>query len=122
MTSEADLILGPKKRVEMPAAQITHFAQYPAVQSLCDAFLSEMGWGHDAYTIGQVAAGAVDYALAVNHDPALLVRAARKMRRDSMSIGSPRSCITYGREMLHSPDADSQENRDRYLKGVEDET
>ena len=119
--NDADVFFGPKPEVEMPPAQPTHFARYPAVQSLCDAFLEEMEWNPDPYTVGQIAAGAIDYALAVNHDPALLVRATRKMKRNEMSIGSPRSCITYGREMLHSPDADSQENRQKYLKGVDDE-
>lgn len=120
--NDADLILGPKKHVEMPPAQPTHFGRYPAVQSICDVFHKEMGWGTDLYTIGQIAAGARDYALAIGHDTSLLLRTIKKMKREKLSIGSPRSCISIARELWHSPDADSQENRQRYLRGVDDET
>ena len=114
MTSELDKHFGPAPPVEMPTAQVTHFGRYPAVQSLCDTFHREMGWGTDLYTIGQIAAGARDYALAIGHDTALLLRTIKKMKREKMSIGSPRSCITFAREMLHSPDADSAEHRQKY--------
>ena len=109
--SELDNFFGPKPPTEMPPAQPTHFGDFPAVQPLCDAFLEEMDWNPDPYTVQQIVAGAIDYALAVNHDPALLIRATKKMKRNEMSIGSPRSCITYGREMLHSPEVDTQKYR-----------
>ena len=117
--NEADLILGPKKHVEMPTAQITHFARYPAVQNLCDVFLNFMEWNTDAYTKQQIVAGAKDFNLAIGNKPDLLLRALKKMKKNKMSIGSPRSCITFAREMLHSPDADSEEHRQKYLRGVE---
>ena len=118
--NEADLILGPKKHVEMPAAQITHFGRYPAVQDLCDTFWEFMEWNTDAYTIQQIVAGAKDFNLAIGNKPDLLLRALKKMKKNKMSIGSPRSCITFAREM--TPDADSDEHRQKYLKGVDDET
>ena len=114
MTSELDELFGPREEVEMPTAKPTHFGRYPEVQELCDAFLEEMEWGHDLYTIGQVAAGARDYVLAVNHDPALLIRATRKMKKEKMSIGSPRSCVTFAREMMNTPDPDSEAGRRKY--------
>ena len=114
MTSEADLILGPKKHVEMPTAQVTHFGRYPDVQDLCDAFWNFMGWGTDSYTIQQIVAGAKDFNLAIGNKPDLLLRALKKMKKNKMSIGSPRSCITFAREMLHSLDADSDEHRQKY--------
>ena len=121
MTSELDNWFGPKPNTEMPPAQPTHFARYPAVQSLCDVFLEEMDWGTDLYTIGQIAAGARDYALAIGHDTALLLRTIKKMKREELTIGSPRSCISIARTLLHSPDADSEAGRQKYLKGVDDE-
>ena len=120
--NEAEAILGPKKHVEMPTAQQTHFGRYPAVQDLCDTFWEFMGWGTDAYTIQQIVAGAKDFNLAIGNKPDLLLRALKKMKKNKMSIGSPRSCITFAREMLRSLDPDSEENRRRYLKGWDDET
>ena len=117
MTSDADLILGPKKHVEMPPAQITHFGRYPAVQDLCDTFWEFMGWGTDAYTIQQIVAGAKDFNLAIGNNPDLLLRVLKKMKKNKMSIGSPRSCITFAREMLHSLDPDSDKARQRYVNG-----
>ena len=114
MTSELDTIFGPKPETPMPPAQPTHFARYPAVQSLCDAFHKEMGWGTDLYTIGQIAAGARDYALAIGHDTSLLLRAIKKMKREKLTIGSPRSCINIARTLLHSPDPDSEAGRQKY--------
>ena len=113
MTSEADLILGPKKRVEMPAAQQTHFGRYPDVQSLCDTFLEEMDWGHDLYTIQQVVAGARDFVLAIGNEPKLLLHTIKKMKREKLNISSPRSCITLARNM--TPDPDSDEARQKYV-------
>ena len=114
--NDADLILGPKKNVEMPPAQPTHFARYPDVQDLCDVFLEEMDWNHDLYTIQQVVAGARDFVLAIGNEPKLLLRATKKMKRKKLSISSPRSCITTAREM-RSPEEDTQ----KYLKGVDDD-
>ena len=117
MTSELDKFFGPKPDTPMPTAQPTHFARYPAVQSLCDTFLEEMEWNTDPYTKQQIVAGAKDFNLAIGNKPGLLLRALKKMKRKKLTIGSPRSCITIAREM--TPDADSDENRQRYLKGVE---
>lgn len=114
--SELDAYFGPRKEVKMPPAKVSHFGRYPEVQGICDTFLTAMGWGHDAYTIGQVAAGARDYALAIGHDESLLLRAIKKMKREKLTIGSPRSCISVAREM-RSPEEDTQ----KYLKGVDDE-
>lgn len=117
--TELDKHFGPAPPVEMPPAQITHFARYPDVQDLCDAFWNFMGWGTDSYTIQQIVAGARDFKLAIGNKPALLIRALGKMKRKKLSIGSPRSAINTAREMLHSPDADSEEHRQKYLEGVE---
>lgn len=114
--NDADLFFGEKKHVEMPTAQITHFARYPDVQNLCDVFLDEMDWNHDLYTIQQVVAGARDFVLAIGNEPKLLLRATKKMKKKKLSISSPRSCITAAREM-RSPEVDTQ----KYLKGVDDE-
>ena len=128
MTSEANLILGPKKHVEMPTAKITHFGRYPAVEELCNVFLDFMEWNTDAYTKQQIVAGAKDFNLAIGNKPDLLLRALKKMKKNKMSIGSPRSCITFAREMLHSPDPDSDKARQRYVTsdfwgdGEDDET
>ena len=115
--TELDKFFGPKPDGEMPDIKPSHFGRYPDVQELCDAFLEEMEWGHDLYTIGQIAAGARDYILAINHDPSLLVRAAKKMKNNKLSIGSPRSCITTAREKLYSPNPDSDKARQRYVTG-----
>ena len=112
--NDADLILGPKKRVEMPTAKPTHFARYPDVQELCDVFLEEMGWQADAYTIRTIAAGARDYKQAIDGDAKRLLKAIQKMKKAGLSIASPRSCITTARR---TPVEDTQ----KYLKGVEDE-
>ncbi len=118
--NDADAFFGPKKHVEMPTAQITHFARYPDVQDLCDVFWNFMGWGTDAYTIQQIVAGARDFKLAIGNRPDILLRSLNKMKREKLTIGSPRSCITIAREM--TPDADSDEHRQKYLEGVDDET
>lgn len=120
--SELDRYFGPKKNIEMPAAKISYFGRYPDVEELCDAFLEFMGWGTDSYTIQQIVAGARDFKLAIGNKPKLLIRTLEKMKRKKLSIGSPRSAINPAREMLHSPDADSDEHRQKYLKGVDDET
>ncbi len=65
----------------------------------------------------QIIAGAKDFNLAIGNKPALLLRVLKKMKRKKLTIGSPRSCITIAREM--TPDADSDEHRQKYLKGVE---
>ena len=115
--SELDDFFGPQEKVEMPPATQSHFGRHPSIQSLCDTFLSEMEWNTDPYTIQQIAAGARDYALAIGHDTALLLRVIKKMKREKMSIGSPRSCITFARELMHSPDSDSEEGRQKYVTG-----
>lgn len=117
--NDADIFFGPKPTTEMPTAQITHFARYPAVQSLCDTFLEEMEWNTDPYTKQQIIAGAKDFNLAIGNKPKLLLCVLQQMKRKKLTIGSPRSCITIARELLHSPDADSDEHRQKYLKGVE---
>ena len=111
--NEADRIRGSKKRVEMPAPQITYFAHYPDVEELCNTFLTEMGWNHDLYTIQQVVAGARDFVLAIGNDPKLLLHTIKKMKREKLNISSPRSCITLARNM--TPDADSHEARQKYV-------
>ena len=111
--NEADLILGPKKHVEMPPAKPSHFGRYPEIQALCDVFITEMGWGHDAYTIQQVVAGARDFVLAIGNDPKLLLHTIKKMKREKLNISSPRSCITLARNT--TPDADSPEARQKYV-------
>lgn len=121
MTSELEKFFGPKPEVEMPPVERSYFGKFPEMEELCNLFLSEMEWGHDPYTVQQVAAGGRDFILAIGNKPDLLLRALKKMKKNKMSIGSPRSCITFAREMLHSPDPDSEQNRRRYLKGWDDE-
>ena len=115
MTSEADLIIGKKKHVEMPTAQVTLFGRYPDVQDLCDTFADEMGWALDNYTIRQIAAGARDYKQAIDGDTKRLLKTIQKMKKAGLSIASPRSCITIARKQK------PEEDLDRYLIGVEDE-
>ena len=112
--TELDKHFGPKPDTPMPPAQPSHFGRYPAVQTLCDTFLEEMEWNTDAYTKQQIVAGAKDFNLAIGNNPDLLLRALKKMKRNKMSIGSPRSCITFARELLHTPDPDSEEGRKKY--------
>lgn len=113
--SELDKYFGSAPDVSMPPAQVTHFGRYPDVQDLCDIFLSEMDWNHDAYTVQHVVAGARDFKLAIGNSPAKLLRAIQKMKRDKLTIASPRSCITTARKI--TPDADSIEGRRRYIEG-----
>ena len=113
--SELDAFFGPKETVRMPPVERSYFGKFPEMEELCNLFLSEMEWGHDLYTIQQVAAGGRDFVLAIGNNPALLLRAIKKMKRKKLSISSPRSCITAAREM-RSP----EEDRQKYLKGVDD--
>ena len=113
--NDADLILGRKKDVDMPTAKRSHFARYPDVQVLCDTFIEEMEWNNDPYTIRQIAAGARDYKQAVSNDPKRLLKAIQRMKREKLSIASPRSCITIARRT--EPDPDSEESRQRYVTG-----
>ena len=117
--NDADLILGPKKRTDMPPTKRSHFARYPDVQELCDTFIEEMGWNHDAYTIRQIAAGARDYKQAVDNDPKRLLKAIQRMKRVKLLIASPRSCITIARRT--EPDPDSAKARQRYAGAWEDD-
>jgi len=117
--NEADLILGKKKHVAMPSAKRSHFARYPDVQVLCDTFIEEMEWGTDNYTIKQIAAGARDFKRAIGNDPKILLKTIQRMKRDKLTIASPRSCITIARRV--EPDADSEEARQRYAGAWEDE-
>jgi len=119
MTDNADLILGKKKHVDMPAAKRSPFARYPDVQVLCDTFIEEMDWNTDPYTIRQIAAGARDFKRAVGNDPKLLLHTIKKMKRDKLTIASPRSCITIARRT--EPDSDSEESRQRYAGAWEDD-
>ena len=117
--NDADLILGPKKRTDMPPTKRSHFARYPDVQELCDTFIEEMEWNHDAYTIRQIAAGARDYKQAVDNDPKRLLKAIQRMKRVKLLIASPRSCITIARRT--EPDPDSAKARQRYAGAWEDD-
>ena len=110
--TDADLILGPKRHADMPAAKRRHFARYPDVQVLCDTFIEEMEWNNDPYTIRQIAAGARDYKSAVDNDPKRLLKAIQRMKIEKLTIASPRSCITIARRT--EPDPDSEESRQRY--------
>ena len=110
--TDADLILGPKKRTDMPTAKRSHFARYPDVQVLCDTFIEEMEWNNDPYTIRQIAAGARDYKSAVGNDPKKLLKTIQRMKIEKLTIASPRSCITIARRT--EPDPDSEESRQRY--------
>ena len=113
--NDADKHFGPKPAVPMPPAKQSHFGRYPDVQELCDVFMEEMGWKADPYTIRTVAAGARDYKQAIDGDPKRLVRAMQKMKKAGLSIASPRSCITTARRT-------KEEDTDKYLRGVDDET
>ena len=113
--NDADLILGKKKHVDMPAAKRSPFARYPDVQELCDTFMDEMGWNTDPYTIKQIAAGARDFKRAIGNDPKLLLKTIQRMKRDKLTIASPRSCITIARRT--EPDPDSEASRQRYVTG-----
>ncbi len=113
--SELDKHFGTAPLVEMPTAQVTHFARYPDVQDLCDVFLEEMGWEWDNYTIRSIAAGARDYKQAIDGDTKRLLKTIQKMKKAGLSIASPRSCITIARKQK------PEEDLDRYLIGVDDE-
>ena len=113
--SELDNFFGPAPEVQMPTAQVTHFARYPDVEDLCNIFLEEMGWNHDNYTIQQVVAGARDFKLAIGNEPKLLLHTVKKMEKAGLNISSPRSCISMARKA--TPDADSDERRQRYVTG-----
>ena len=117
--TDADRILGPKKQATMPTARKSHFSRYPDVQVLCDTFIEEMEWNADPYTIRSIAAGARDYKQAVGNDPKLLLKTIQRMKRDKLTIASPRSCITIARRT--EPDADSEESRQRYAGAWEDD-
>ena len=117
--NDADLILGRKKKVDMPSAKRSHFARYPDVQVLCDTFIEEMEWNADNYTIRQIAAGARDFKSAVGNDPKLLLKTIQRMKRDKLTIASPRSCITIARRT--EPDPDSEASRQRYAGAWEDD-
>ena len=117
--TDADLILGKKKHVDMPSAKRSHFARYPDVQVLCDTFIEEMDWNTDNYTIRQIAAGARDFKSAVGNDPKLLLKTIQRMKRDKLTIASPRSCITIARRV--EPDPDSEASRQRYAGAWEDD-
>ena len=121
MTSELDKFFGPAAEVEMPPIKCSHFGRFPDVQELCDTFLEEMEWNTDNYTKQQIVAGARDFNLAIGNNPGLLLRTIQQMKRDKLSIASPRSCITIAREKMHVPDPDSQDGRRKYLRGVEDD-
>jgi len=106
--NDADLILGPKKHVEMPGLKRSHFGRYPDVQELCDTFIEEMEFNTDSYTIRQVAAGARDFRRAIGNKPDTLLRALKRMKQKKLTIASPRSCITEARS---TPEEDTQKYR-----------
>ena len=110
--SELDKYFGPREEVQVPPAERSYFGKFPEVEEMCNLFLSEMEWGHDAYTIQQVVAGARDFVLAIGNDPKLLLHTIKKMKLEKLNISSPRSCITLARNM--KPDGDSEEARQRY--------
>ncbi len=111
--SKLDEYFGPKKSVKMPPAKPTYFARHPDVEDLCNTFLSEMEWHHDAYTIQQIVAGARDFKLAIGNEPNLLLHTIKKMKREKLTIASPRSCISLARNMTPDADKDTQ----RYVTG-----
>jgi len=122
VTSEIDRFFGPKPEVEMPKAQPTHFGRYPArIRAVCDAFLDEMGWNADPTTIRIVAAGAKKFVDVHSDNPELVVRTIRNLRHKARhiydNIASPGSLITPARKLGKR----KEEDRDRYLKGVDDE-
>ena len=117
--NDAEAFFGPKKHVEMPAAQRTHFGRYPArIRSVADAFLDEMGWGTDPTTKRIVAAGAKRFVDVHGDNPELVRRTIQHLERHAKhiydNIASPGSLITAARKQ-------KPENLDRYLIGVEDE-
>lgn len=123
LTSEADLILGPKKHVEMPPVTRTHFSRYPArIRAVCDAFLDEMEWSADPTTIRDVAAGAKRFVDVHGDNPELVRKTIRYLRHREpdiyKKIGSPGSLYKIARRFTNKP----EEDLDRYLKGVDDET
>jgi len=113
--TELDNHFGPKPAVSMPSARKSHFGRYPDIQVLCDTFLDEMDWRPDPYTIRQIAAGARDYKQAIDGDPKRLLKAIKKMKREGLSIASPRSCITTARRTGNDPD--SEAGRQKYVTG-----
>ena len=120
--TELDRFFGPKPEVEMPKAQITHFGRYPArIRGVCDAFLDEMGWNADPTTIRDVAAGAKRFVDVHGDNPGLVRKTIRYIRHREphiyKKIGDPGSLYKIARRFTNKP----EEDRDRYLKGVDDE-
>lgn len=121
LTSDADRILGPKKHVEMPPVTRTHFGRYSVrIRSVADSFIDEMGWHTDPTTIRIVAAGAKRFVDVHGDNPELMRRTIQHLRHKARhiydNIASPGSLITPARKLGKR----KEEDRDRYLKGVED--
>ena len=122
--NEADSILGPKKHVEMPTAQVTLFGGYPVrIRSVADAFMDEMGWNADPTTIRDVAAGAKMFVDVHGENPELVRKTIRYLEHREphiyKRIGSPGSLYKIARRFTDKSDSDSDEHRQKYLKGVE---
>ncbi|GAG02400.1 unnamed protein product [marine sediment metagenome] len=120
--NDADVFFGTKEPVEMPTAQPTHFGRYPArIRAVCDAFMDEMGWSADPTTIRDVAAGAKRFVDVHGDNPGLVRKTIRYIRHREphiyKKIGDPGSLYKIARRFTNKP----EENRDRYLIGVEDE-
>ena len=97
-------------------AKRTNFGHYPDVQDLCDAFLEEMGWAPNRWTIKQVAAGARDFVEVHGQNIELMLKTIRRLKREAphvyKNIASPRSLITAARS-----NTGGEASRRRYVEG-----
>ena len=124
--TDADLILGRKKKVDMPTAKRSHFGRYPVrIRSVADAFMDEMGWSADPTTIRDVAAGAKRFVDVCGENPELVRKTIRHLKHNAphiyRKIGSPGSLYKTARGLGATVDADSDEARQRYAGAWEDE-
>lgn len=123
--SELDKFFGPKPHTPMPPVTRTHFGRYPDRQEVCDAFIEEMDWDIDPWTIKQVAAGARDFVAVHGNKPRLIRKAIKYLKQNAPevygNIASPRSLITTARNVGKLLDPDDVEDRRRYLKGTGEE-
>ncbi len=101
----------------------THFGHVPQFQEVCDAFLDEMGWDPNPFTIKQVAAGGRDFYQVHGNQPELIRKTIRYVRKHEPDffkmIASPRSLVNKARRFTGTNNADSEKSRRRYLKGTQ---
>ncbi len=125
--SELHELFEPREKPAMPSVQQTLFGRYPArIRSVADAFMNEMGWNGDPTTIRDVAAGAKKFVDVHGENPELVRKTIRHIKHRAphiyRKIGSPGSLYKIARGLVDGADTDSDEHRQKYLRGVDDET